>query len=420
MPTYCGLLDDFALRQHDAAIESLQDLNEQLIAAVLFGDRLLVNDGYVVAHRAIHTAVLEPQRSPLTRLVETGYVKILTRNGGQLEVVADVMASGKITSAKKRLEQSWYKEAYRPALQKWSAQLNSPAFDAFVGWPKIRTDDVFRSVAGTAYTSLRAAEPTWDVPLELFHRQLKDTESRRTEWEDVADDLRASNQIDPLVHRALMLTANEAYQYAWGCALGATDSTIRVLTRMPRHLPEFDLPLGQLTGATRQPVQVLVPDLVFASQAIKNRWELLAEVGTPGNRLNILKHRFLACLAQFHVSDSVTQNELQDAADAYGEALSNQFGNPRTIQVAFGLTFLTVGTIAGLIAASPVVVLGIGLAGVAGEALGGPQAFWKLAAPDPRGWTKNLMQAPSYATTSSFQLERSQIDKHTEGASPFP
>ena len=50
--TYCGLLDDFSLRHGDLAIKSLDQLNEHLVAAVLFGSKLVINDGHVLLHAA--------------------------------------------------------------------------------------------------------------------------------------------------------------------------------------------------------------------------------------------------------------------------------------------------------------------------------------------------------------------------------
>src|SRR5688500_14780641 len=102
MLTYYGLLDDFALRHNynGVARSSVDELNGDLIMAVLFGDPLLINDGYILNHSAAQEAITYPNRSPLRNLVENGYVKILTRNDGNLADTAHAMAANKIDSAK--------------------------------------------------------------------------------------------------------------------------------------------------------------------------------------------------------------------------------------------------------------------------------------------------------------------------------
>src|ERR1700685_3041401 len=62
--------------------------------------------------------------------------------------------------------------------------------------------------------------------------------------------------------------------------------------------------------------------------------------------------------------------------------------------------------------------VGIGLAGVAGAHLGGPQIFWKFAAPKPK-WIARLQQVPEDRAASSFELSRDQISKHTSHAVAF-
>jgi hypothetical protein len=418
--TYCGLLDDFALRNRDVGITSIGELNEYLVVAVLFGGPLLVNDGHVITHGAVQQAVQAPHLSPFRQLVETGFVKILTRNERRLESLADEMADVGITSFQRLRQQISYQHNFLPALQQWSERLRSSAFNAFEGWPDIQVDDVFRSVAGAAYSSLHSAEPEWHQELERFHDQLTTTKWRRTEWENVANQLRASDKIGQLVRQALMFTANEAYQYAWGCALGATDADIRVLTRAPRHLSEFDVSLGQITAAARHPLRVLVPDPGFASQAVNNRWELLANVVTSGE-LRYLKQTFLDTLANHHVSDSVSRKEVEDVADAYAEALSVHFGAARVRPAVFELMSLglaTIGTVVGGVVASPAVGLALGLTGFGSAHLGGPQAFWRFA-PANRKRMRILVGAAADTTTSSFRLKGSQIKEHTRHAASF-
>src|ERR1700722_15511935 len=123
MLTYTGLVDDFATKYGDASIQTLKDFNNHLIGAVLTGHPLLINDGHLVMHPAIREAVLNPKSSPLQELTKAGYVKILTRNGGDLETLADQMADQGITSAQQFGGQDYYKKQYQPALRPWMGHL---------------------------------------------------------------------------------------------------------------------------------------------------------------------------------------------------------------------------------------------------------------------------------------------------------
>jgi hypothetical protein len=419
--TYCGLLDDFTLRHDDKGIRSLQELNEHLILSALFGGRLLINDGYVIFNEALQDAVLHKDASPLQHLVEKGYVKILTRNGGNLEILADKMANDGITSAQDLTGKPWYKVNYRPALTEWSVRLRSPAFDGFMNWPIFDRDEIFRSVAKTAFHSLYAAESRHRPALELFDKTVSDTPGRRTEWEDEASKLEKSGRIFSDVRRILMFTASEAYHYSWGCALGAAGHRVRVLTRLPKYLHGLDSSLGQLPERPTSQLKIFVPDLTFSKKAIKNRWQLLADMVSPGHQVSLRKEEFLDCRDRYYASNGTTEKEVHSVAKAYATALSRHFGNQEAVPVVFDLGFLAASTAAGAAVGNVpgiFVGLGIGLVGVAGAHLGGPQMFWKLAAPKPK-WIARLQRAPEDHAVSSFELSRDQISKHTSQAGPF-
>lgn len=58
---------------------------------------------------------------------------------------------------------------------------------------------------------------------------------RRTDWENAAVFLRDGGKLSERLFRELMQAGNEAYQYAWGCALADKNSLVRVETRAPKH-----------------------------------------------------------------------------------------------------------------------------------------------------------------------------------------
>jgi len=125
---YCGLLDDFAIRHRDGhPIETVDQLNEHLIFTMVAGDPLVINDGHLLLNPAVCEAIMRPEDSPFRRLVECRFVRILSRNGGAIERLAEEMANQNITSAEQLLEDHRYREEYRPALAEWSEELERAA-----------------------------------------------------------------------------------------------------------------------------------------------------------------------------------------------------------------------------------------------------------------------------------------------------
>ncbi len=82
---YLGILDDFALRYDlpGACSKDINNLNQILLTQAFIGPPLLINDGYFVNHPAMRDAIISSESSPLTRLTESSFINILTRNDGQ-------------------------------------------------------------------------------------------------------------------------------------------------------------------------------------------------------------------------------------------------------------------------------------------------------------------------------------------------
>lgn len=418
--SYVGLLDDFAARHSDTAIASVDDLNRNLVLAVLFSDPLLINDGYVLHHPAIEQALLQPDKSPLKALVEVGFVKILSRNSNALGSLVDVMADAGIVSAQQRKLDEGFQKTYQPFLQRWSGELSTGAFDAFLPWPKIHIDQVFRSVAGTVMATESFLSDVGDGAVKAFRARLDGSSFRRTEWELAGNALRDGDQVSPAAHSALMRAANETYQYAWGCALTASLSNVRVLTRLPRHLRALESSgVLVLPDKPKKPVEVMVPDAAFVLKAVGNKWERLASMVTPGHEINRLKHTFLGSLRAYYSEAATDHGDVSTAATAYTTALSRHFGGKSAAPVVFDLSFVGLSTIAGAYAGSPAGPFGaaagaaagavagaaVGVFGVAAAHLGAPKLLWRLTAPSPKKWLLHKNPAVAEGVTSCFEIE---------------
>ena len=102
---YCGLLDDFAARNKDPlAIGTLAELNNHLISSVIVGDPLLINDGYLVMNPRDPRGDREPEEESVPGAGPKRIHQVVTRNGGDLPGLAQLMADQNIESARKLME----------------------------------------------------------------------------------------------------------------------------------------------------------------------------------------------------------------------------------------------------------------------------------------------------------------------------
>jgi hypothetical protein len=410
------------VRYNDGAIATLDDLNTQLVLATLFSDPLLINDGYILSHPAIRMALLNSDRSPLRHLVECGYVKLLTRNDGDLGGLAGWMADVGITSAKLLLQNEAFQNTYQPFLAKWTKELKLPAYDPFRDWPNIRLDEIYKVVSQDALRELTASGTVNAKECTGFETQLKDSKERRTEWEDIAVAMRDTGAIGPDTFCSLMKAANEAYQYSWGCALTKDIGPVRVLTRLPQHLVKLGLTELTIPESPKKPIQLSIPDAAFAIKAVGNQWDKLAEVVTVGKDLNVLKYKFLDALRQYYASDTTDDQLVKQCAQQYTVALSKHFGHATGVNVLFDLTFVGVSTAAGGLIAGPLGMItgaALSVTGVAASHLGAPKLLWRLSALSPKKWLvdRNIL-APA-DLISAFQIDSETASRYTRGVHRF-
>jgi hypothetical protein len=424
--SYVGLLDDFAARNSDTAITTVSELNERLVLAVLFSDPLLINDGYVLQHAAVKTALIDPKASPLKALVEAGFVKILSRNANQLGSLAHVMADANISSAQDLLRSADFTKTYQPLLARWSAELSSDAFDAFLPWPNLHIDKIFRSVAAQVTSADSFAGVLHQIASKDFLDRLADTSGRRTEWENIGKELVTARTISPAEFKKLMWAANEIYQYAWGCALTVGLGSARVLTRVPKHLRELEASELTLTEKPKNKVELLLPNRVFVVKAVAGKWERLTALVAPGHELNRHKHKFLDSLRAYYGTAETSSKQVSGDAKQYTLALSKHFGGQTAVPVVFDLSFVGLSTAAGFYAGAAAGPAGavagaaagaaVGAVGVAATHLGVPKLLWRLSAPSPKEWLVHNRAAAPDGVTSCFAIDISCAKTHTEGA----
>ena len=363
---YCGLLDDFAIRHHDGhPIKTLDQLNEHLIFTMIAGDPLVINDGHLLLNPAIREAIMRPEDSPFRQLVECRFVRILSRNGGAIERLAEEMANRNITSAQQLVGDRRYREEYQPALAEWSAVLNSGFLDSFRAWPKHDTGYVYGKMGSTIIDALLDRSAKLRPEIEVFVETLGDAVRARTAWEDTARSLRERDLLSPIVSQQLMAGANEAYQYAWGCALADAQNPTSVQTRVPRFLSELDLSEPAPTADVRSPVTVFVPNLTPALKGVAGQWDELALAASPASEANRAKREYLTALSKYFAGDeSVTHEQMKDLARGYSQTLASTFGRKKTKKARIGVdvTFAALSVAGSIALTGPVgVAIGVGL-----------------------------------------------------------
>ena len=433
MLTYTGLVDDFAVNHKDACINTLEQLNEHLISAVLVGHPLLINDGHMIMHPAIRQAVVDPEASPLQGLIASGYVKILTRNGGNLELLADQMADEGITSAQRFGAQEDYRKRYAPALHKLMSRLRMGEPQSFLHpWPDLNTTSIFHKVAGAAYQSIRRSLVVAKLREELDAlRRFRDAyESgqyhRRTDWENVAQRLKQAGKISERLFQELMFAANEVYQYSWGCALARKDNRVRVETRAPKFT-SFDISVGETRSADQESVSFYTPDFAVARRKIGDNWRQLAEVARAGTDTYYAKVTFQRCLDTYYGNDAagIDKGTVDAAAKKYSKSLSDHFRREERAEIVYDYMTALGGAAVGIPAAAlPLweatgVGLAIGVATIAAGQVGLPRAMMKLVGRGNGRWITASPLGQRPLAVSNFQIDQKLADKYRRGVQEF-
>ena len=85
--TYLGSLDDVVQRYPWNITVDLTHFNQMLIRKALLGEKVIINDGYLLNHPCARQALLDPTSSPLKALIEANFVHIMSRSGSLFVVV---------------------------------------------------------------------------------------------------------------------------------------------------------------------------------------------------------------------------------------------------------------------------------------------------------------------------------------------
>ena len=226
--TYAGALDDKVQQFPWRYRPDIETLNAQLIGQALFGNPLLLNDGYFVANPAIHRSLVDGPESIIGALAQEGFIKIYIRdqNFDLMKGIADAAQSG-VADHRDTLSEDAWTERVRPYLEdliprmQWASESWPTPMTANVGKifyelmeSRIDKGDALQLSIGPAavYEAFRIFDDRIDKA---------NFGAARTIWEQQAIPayLKANADADPSrTSSELMMLGNEAYHFAHAIA----------------------------------------------------------------------------------------------------------------------------------------------------------------------------------------------------------
>ncbi len=326
--TYVGTLDDVVERfpwQFDADINYF---NQLLVRKAILGEKILINDGYLLNNSAARQAILNPSCSPLTSLIEQGFVRILSRNADLVSLPEKMADQGVASFNVLKNSAEW--PSLKRELRKWQPLLEET--DNFIPWPE-----------------KHISHDQWRRVFDLYEQSNRyDKEATRTRWESAVTECLADNHQGRL---AMMHLACEAYHYNFGVCLGSQTSLskqqILVETRFSSAFADLSKVDQEL-----QMQHVSIPGLRVPQNISMNsgpKWaELVSPFSDVGKQLRAYRQA-----QDDYFSGQGTEECLTAEARAYSKQLSSLFGEKQSesavARVAIGVGFFA----AGLMAAGP-------------------------------------------------------------------
>jgi hypothetical protein len=274
--TYVGTLDDVVERYPWPTHFGLPELRRQLVTDAIYGKKLLINDGYLIANPKLAGELRDVGKSLLGNLLREGDARLFARGGVTNNIAAGIENSavlGVLTHQEILRSSDW--KTIRDNLENLSN--NIPKFT--VPWPDDKNMGELFSILIARIGAMGAPERASILDLGLFHafdaiyKQFNEIASRssyngaRTIWETCcweyfgkkADPLsimklttiaeRNATYADYTNVRKLMNVANEVCHLAYAvgaghaiqtrCPVGIDNATVAVSTALVTAFPDL-------------------------------------------------------------------------------------------------------------------------------------------------------------------------------------
>jgi len=376
---YLGALDDelIGARSVNAEPPALSYVNAVLAQEVLFGLPLALNDGHLFHYEAGRQALTDREASPLLDLIERDYVTILSRNGD----LSEMPQTMQLVPSYRRLIDSSNWLLFHQRLRETQRILH----DGFNlrAWPRVDLGSGFARLLSLSVRDGRAIEAmSWngvgrDQVQELlggFEERLRNSagSAARSTWNEICD---TTPNLAPPARLALRWLALETYHHNFAMAMSTVFPAggMGVVTRCSDiygFVQEEPWP-AERHGAT--PQELPVPRLSRKALVALQTGKLLADIITPGTRLNRAKTDYIVAIAQT-LSDRTALPVAREVANEYSRLLAEHFAAGtrskgeiilQVVTAAFGAT---AGAALGLaVGSGPGATIGAAVGGVAAQ-----------------------------------------------------
>jgi len=349
--TYLGTLDDVVQRYPWNIEIGQQQFNQMLIRKALLGEKIIINDGYLLNHPFARHALLNPTSSPLKALIEANFVQIMSRSGSLLDVAEKMSAQG--VESFQTLQKSADWPALRTMLKQWEPGLQR--IENFIPWPKKHISHGFDNMLCRSrhlhVENLGMTAVTNDDFQRVFDlytlKNKSDKEATRTRWEQacikvLGDTPNAKEKINEL-----MGLASEAYHYNFAICLSAQFSQRKILveTRYSRAFADL-IQLGQPTESEL----IDIPSIQIPKKLSFDRPQLWKTLVDPFSDVAGVQKEYQDVMEQFFAGQ-VNAKLVEAVSLKYSKALSVHFENDEQDggikRVALSIGFLGLGLVAG-------------------------------------------------------------------------
>lgn len=358
--TYLGTADDLVQRYPWQIEMDLTSFNNMLMRKALLGEKVLINDGYLLNLPAARHALLNPDSSPLKALIESNFVRILSRNNDLINMPEKMAAQGVASFDKLKASNEW--QDLTLMLRKWQPKLLQT--DNFIAWPKKHISHGFDTIMMRLHEKspeqLGLIHNTNDDLLRVFDAYIQqnqhDKEATRTRWEHAVLQIMANTSNDKAKIAELIGLACEGYHYNFGICLtnfsALEQAQILVETRYSHAFDEFmQVDIAPQEMLTDMPVLDIPKNLPL------NKPELWKQVVDPFSDLADLQNTYKQSMSLYSAGQT-SKAALEEAAKEYSMALSKHFGKNNDLgsktKRVMGLGFFGAGLAA---AAWPVAAL---------------------------------------------------------------
>jgi len=352
--TYLGTADDLVQRYPWQIEMDLANFNNMLMRKALLGEKILINDGYLLNLPAARHALLNPESSPLKALIESNFVRILSRNNDLIAMPESMAKQGVSSFALLKSNNEWNDLA--SMLRKWQPKLHRT--ENFIAWPKKHISHGFDTIMmrlhekspeqlGLAHSSNDDLHRVFD---NYIAQNQHDKEATRTRWENAVLKTLSNASNDKQKIQELIGLSCEGYHYNFGICLSnfsALDKAkIIVETRYSQAFDEFmEINIAAEECLAEMPVLNIPKNLPF------NKPELWKQIVDPFSDIADLQNTYKQSMSLYSAGQT-SKEALEEASKSYSLALSKLFGQSSSAgsntKRVLGLGFFGAGALVSL------------------------------------------------------------------------